>query len=62
MNEEQEKGLVRNPQLETAINDVENLRDSLQQSEEKLFNTGVYITIYADTRTSSRGSRASSSR
>ena len=48
MNEEQEKGLVRNPVLETAINDVESLRDSLQQSEEKLFNTGVYITIYAD--------------
>src|ERR1700727_523087 len=34
MNEEQEKGLVRNPVLETAINDVEGLRDSLQQSEE----------------------------
>ncbi len=49
MNDEQEKGLVRNPMLETAIQDVENLRDSLQQSEEKLFDTGVYITIYADT-------------
>jgi type IV secretory pathway VirB4 component len=49
MNDEQEKGLVRNPVLETAINDVEGLRDSLQQSSEKLFNTGVYITIYADT-------------
>lgn len=48
MNEEQEKGLVRNPVLETAINDVENLRDSLQQSQEKMFNVGVYITIYAD--------------
>jgi type IV secretory pathway VirB4 component len=49
MNEEKEKGLVRNPVLETAVNDVESLRDSLQQSSEKLFNTGVYITIYADT-------------
>lgn len=47
-NDEADKGLVRNPQLETAIQDVENLRDSLQQSEEKLFNTGVYITVYAD--------------
>src|SRR6202142_2963687 len=47
-NDEQEKGLVRNPVLETAIKDVEGLRDSLQQSEEKLFDTGVYITIYAD--------------
>jgi hypothetical protein len=48
-NDEAEKGLVRNPELETAIQDIETLRDSLQQSEEKLFNTGVYITIYADT-------------
>ena len=48
MNDEQEKGLVRNPILETAIKDVENLRDALQESEEKLFDTGVYITIYAD--------------
>ena len=49
MNEEQQKGLVRNPMLETAINDVEGLRDSLQQSQEKMFNVGVYITVYADT-------------
>jgi type IV secretory pathway VirB4 component len=48
-NDEAEKGLVRNPELETAIQDIETLRDSLQQSEEKLFSTGVYITIYADT-------------
>jgi conjugal transfer ATP-binding protein TraC len=47
--DEQEKGLVRNPVLETAVQDIENLRDALQQSEEKLFDTGVYITIYADT-------------
>lgn len=47
--DEQDKGLVRNPMLETAVQDVENLRDSLQQSEEKLFDTGVYITIYGDT-------------
>ena len=47
-NDEAEKGLVRNPELETAIQDIDTLRDSLQQSEEKLFSTGVYITIYAD--------------
>lgn len=47
-NDEAEKGLVRNPELETAIQDIDALRDSLQQSEEKLFSTGVYITIYAD--------------
>ncbi len=49
INDQQDKGLVRDPVLETALKDVENLRDTLQQSEEKLFNAGVYITIYADT-------------
>ncbi len=45
----EEKGLVRDPLLETALRDVESLRDTLQQSEEKLFNTALYIAIYADT-------------
>ncbi|MGB9608954.1 MAG: VirB4-like conjugal transfer ATPase, CD1110 family [Minisyncoccia bacterium] len=49
INEAQEKGMVRDPMLETALNDIENLRDSLQQAQEKLFSTGVYIVIYADT-------------
>lgn len=44
----QEKGLVRDPVLETALQDVESLRDSLQQAREKLFNVGVYLNIYAD--------------
>ncbi len=48
MMETQEKGLVRNPMLETAINDIENLRDSLQQGQEALFTAGIYITIYAN--------------
>ncbi|HEY4496858.1 MAG TPA: ATP-binding protein, partial [Candidatus Paceibacterota bacterium] len=46
--EAQEKGLVRDPVLETAFSDIESLRDSLQQSREKLFQVGVYMTIYAD--------------
>jgi len=46
--EKQEKGVVRDPLLETAFQDIESLRDSLQQSREQLFNVGVYITIYAD--------------
>ncbi len=46
--ENQDKGLVRDPMLETALRDVETLRDTLQQSEEKLFNLGVYLTVYAD--------------
>ncbi|OGY57336.1 MAG: conjugal transfer protein TraC [Candidatus Colwellbacteria bacterium RIFCSPHIGHO2_12_FULL_43_12] len=44
----QEKGLVRDPVLETAMQDIEGLRDSLQQAREKLFNVSVYMTIYAD--------------
>ena len=47
--ERQQKGRVRDPLLETAFNDIESLRDSLQQSREHLFNVGIYITIYADT-------------
>ena len=45
----QEKGLVRSPALETALHDIEALRDALQRSEEKLFSVGIYMTIYADT-------------
>lgn len=46
MMERDEKGLVRDPMLETAFHDVENLRDTLQQAEEKLFRVGVYLTLY----------------
>ena len=46
--EREEKGLVRDPMLETAYQDVENLRDALQQAQEKLFEIGIYITIYGN--------------
>ncbi len=49
ISEQEEKGLVRNPVLETALQDIEALRDSLQQATEQLFNVGLYITLYADT-------------
>jgi len=42
------KGLVREPLLETALQDVRLLRDALQRAEEKLFKVGVYLTLYAD--------------
>ena len=42
----EEKGLVRDPQLETAYGDLENLRDELMQAQEKMFTVGIYITIY----------------
>jgi len=45
----EDKGLVRDPKLDTAYQDLENLRDNLQQAQEKLFDVGLYITIYADT-------------
>ncbi len=48
MDELDKKGVVRDPVLETALRDVETLRDSLQQAQEKLFEIGVYMTIYAD--------------
>ncbi len=47
--DQEEKGLVRNPMLETAFQDVEGLRDSLQQAREHLFMVGVYLTFFADT-------------
>ncbi len=49
MIEKQQKGMVRDPLLETAYQDIESLRDSLQQTRENLFNVGVYMTVYADT-------------
>lgn len=42
------KGLVRDPMLDTAYQDLEGLRDSLMQAQEKMFEVGLYITIYAD--------------
>lgn len=42
------KGLVRDPMLDTAYQDLESLRDQLMQAQEKLFDVGIYISIYAD--------------
>lgn len=46
---EQERGLIRDPELETAIGDIEELRDVLQRGESRLFHYALYITVYADT-------------
>jgi conjugal transfer ATP-binding protein TraC len=45
----EEKGLVRDPMLDTAYQDLENLRDQLMQAQEKMFEVGLYISIYATT-------------
>ncbi|NCU28249.1 MAG: conjugal transfer protein TraC [Candidatus Moranbacteria bacterium] len=42
------KGLVRDPMLDTANRDLEELRDNLMQAQEKMFDVSLYITIYAD--------------
>jgi type IV secretory pathway VirB4 component len=34
--------------LDTAYQDLESLRDNLMQAQEKMFDVGLYITIYAD--------------
>ena len=48
INQREGRGLVRDPMLDTAYQDLESLRDNLQQAQEKLFDVGVYITIYGD--------------
>ena len=45
--ERAEKGLVRDPMLEAAYQNIEDLRDRIQQAEERMFQLGVYITIYS---------------
>jgi len=45
----EQKGLVRDPILDTAYRDLEDLRDQLQQAQERIFDVGVYITIYGAT-------------
>lgn len=43
-----EKGRTRDPALEAAIQDAEELRDQLQVGAERFFRFGLYITLYAD--------------
>lgn len=44
----EKQGMVRDPELDIAYQNLENLRDSLQQAQEKMFQVGLYITIYAN--------------
>lgn len=46
----EEKGMVRDPMLDTAYSDLEQLRDSLQQAQERIFEVGLYLTIYGNSR------------
>jgi type IV secretory pathway VirB4 component len=43
-----EKGAARDPLRETALHDIEYLRDSLTQGTEKFFQFSLYITLYSE--------------
>jgi type IV secretory pathway VirB4 component len=47
--DKEEKGLIRDPVLQTSYEDIESLRDSIQTARERVFRFGLYITVYADT-------------
>jgi type IV secretory pathway VirB4 component len=42
-----EKGRIRDPQKQAAIQDAEEMRDKLQVGEERFFRFGLYFTIYS---------------
>jgi len=44
----EQRGIVRDPALEAALQDAEELRDLLARGQEKLFQLGLYLTLYAD--------------
>ena len=43
-----EQGKIRDPEIEAAIRDAEELRDQLQVGAEKFFRFGLYITLWAN--------------
>ncbi len=45
-----EKGAARDPIRETALRDIEALRDALTQGIEKFFQFALYVTIYKDSK------------
>ncbi len=48
--EKEEKGYIRDPIFETAYKDIEVLRDRLQTAQERMFQVGIYLTVYADSK------------
>lgn len=48
MNLNAEKGKVRDPELQAAYEDTEELRDQLQTGAEQFFRFGLYVTIWAE--------------
>ncbi|MDO8624328.1 MAG: DUF87 domain-containing protein [bacterium] len=50
ISEREARGLVRDPLLDASYQNIEALRDQLQQAEEKLFDVGLYIALYGDSK------------
>ncbi len=46
--EKEGKGIIRDPVLEVAYQDLEMLRDKLQNAQERMFRFSLYITVYGD--------------
>lgn len=43
-----ERGEVRDPELEAGYRNLEDMRDRLQQGEEKMFGVGFYVSVYGE--------------
>ena len=43
-----EQGQARDPELDTAYQDVEQLRDAIAQGVEKFYRVGIYVTVYGN--------------
>ncbi|MGB2787467.1 MAG: DUF87 domain-containing protein [Candidatus Saccharimonadaceae bacterium] len=48
MSANSDHGKTRDPALEAALQDAEELRDQLQVGAERFFRYGLYVTVYAD--------------
>ncbi len=49
LSERQEKGLIRDPALEIAYQDLEELRNKIQSAQERMFHLSIYITVFGKT-------------
>ncbi len=50
INSDHDKGAPRDPLRETALHDVEKLRDDLTQGTEHFFQFAFYVTVYAESK------------
>ncbi len=48
--EREEKGMVRDPKLDVAFQNLEQLRNRLQQAQERLYDVGFYLTLFGDSK------------